>query len=189
VRWNSFTGGEDGLAGFRRQPLDLFGWHIELGGTSYYYFVLVFFALGVGFIALLLRSPLGHTWIAIRENAKRTRFLGLATDRYVWAAFAVSGAVCALAGTLEALLNNFASPPDLHWILSGNFVIMAVLGGMRSFWGPLVGAAIFVVVQDYLSSLTANWMSLIGLMFVLIVLFFPRGILGALGSGRVKAAP
>ena len=83
-----------------------------------------------------------------------------------------------LAGALYALLNNFADPRALHCDLSGNFVIMAVMGGMRSFWGPLVGAAIFVVLQDYLSSQTENWMSFIGLFFVLVVLFFPRGVLG-----------
>jgi hypothetical protein len=68
----------------------------------------------------------------------------------------------------------------LYWTQSGDFVIMAVLGGMRSFWGPLIGAAIFVVLQDYLSSQTENWMSFVGLFFVLVVLFFPRGILGAI---------
>jgi branched-chain amino acid transport system permease protein len=76
------------------------------------------------------------------------------------------------------LLNNFVDPRSLHWTLSGNFVIMAVVGGMRSFWGPLIGAAIFVVLQDYVSSYTQNWMFFIGIFFVLIVLFFPRGVLG-----------
>jgi branched-chain amino acid transport system permease protein len=85
-----------------------------------------------------------------------------------------------LAGTLYGLLNNFADPHDLHWTQSGEFVIMAVLGGMRSFWGPLTGAAIFVVLEDYISSHTENWMSVIGLFFVLVVLFFPRGLLGAI---------
>ncbi len=83
-----------------------------------------------------------------------------------------------LAGALYALLNNFVDPRSLYWTQSGNFVIMAVLGGMRSFWGPLSGAAIYVVLQDYLSSQTVNWMSFIGMIFVLVVLFFPRGVLG-----------
>ena len=76
------------------------------------------------------------------------------------------------------MLFNFTSPQDLHWILSGNFVIMIVLGGMRSFFGPLIGVIIFVVAQDYLSSVTGNWMTFIGMIFVLIVLLFPRGVLG-----------
>ena len=83
-----------------------------------------------------------------------------------------------IAGCLYALLSDFIDPRAIRWDQSGNFVIMAVLGGMRSFWGPLIGAAIFLVLQDYVSSHTENWMSFIGLFFVLIVLFFPRGVLG-----------
>jgi branched-chain amino acid transport system permease protein len=75
-------------------------------------------------------------------------------------------------------LNNFADQRGLHYSQSGDFVMMAVMGGMRSFWGPLLGAAVFVVLQDYLSSVTVNWMSLFGMLFVAIVLFFPRGLLG-----------
>ncbi|HWT83660.1 MAG TPA: branched-chain amino acid ABC transporter permease, partial [Candidatus Methylomirabilis sp.] len=82
------------------------------------------------------------------------------------------------AGSLYALLNNFADPKGLHYSLSGDLVIMAVMGGMRSFWGPLLGATVFVVLQDFLSSVTTNWMSFVGLLFVLVVLFFPRGLLG-----------
>jgi len=106
----------------------------------------------------------------------------------VWAAFAISGTLTAMAGTLNAMLFNFTSPQDLHWILSGHFVIMIVLGGMRKFWGPLVGVTIFVVAQDYLSSLTDNWMTAIGMLFVLIVLLFPKGILGLLAR-RGRLAP
>ena len=100
---------------------------------------------------------------------------------YVTAHQIITIALSALvAAALYALLNNFVDPRALYWTQSGDFVIMAVLGGMRSFWGPLIGAAIFVVLQDYLSSQTENWMSFVGLFFVLIVLFFPRGVLGAL---------
>ena len=179
VRWNTVTGGEDGLAGFRRQPLHFGSFVYDAQNESkYYYLVLLCFAVAVVIMRVLLASPLGHTWVAIRENRRRAQFLGVRTDFYVWAAFAISGTLTALAGTLNAMLFNFASPQDLHWILSGNFVIMIVLGGMRKFWGPLVGVTIFVVAQDYLSSLTDNWMTAIGLLFVLIVLLFPKGILG-----------
>ena len=85
--------------------------------------------------------------------------------------------------TLYAYLDNFVDPRAFRWEQSGEFVIMAVLGGMRSFWGPLIGAAIFVALQDYVSSRTENWMSVIGLVFVLVVRFFPRGVLGMLRSG------
>jgi len=178
VRWNEVTGGEDGLAGFGRQPLHLGSTTIPLTDTNYYFLVLVCFTIAVAVMWTLLQSPLGHTWVAIRENRRRVEFLGIRVERYVWAAFAVAGFITAFAGALNALLFNFTSPQDLHWILSGNFVIMIVLGGMRSFFGPLLGVLIFVVAQDYLSSLTGNWMTFIGLTFVLIVLLFPRGILG-----------
>jgi branched-chain amino acid transport system permease protein len=177
-RWNTLTGGEDGLKGFQRQPIDLGFATISLEGVNFYYFVLLCFAVAAGLMAMLLRSPLGHTWTAIRENTKRARYLGLHTERFVWAAFAVAGLFAGLGGTLEALLNNFTSPQDLYFIVSGNFVILVVLGGMGTFWGPLVGAAIFITAQDYLSSLTANWQSFVGVLFVIVVLAFPRGILG-----------
>jgi branched-chain amino acid transport system permease protein len=131
-------------------------------------------------MAFLLRSPFGHTMIAIRENERRARFLGIPIERHIWIAFTLSCFFISLAGSLYALLNNFADPKGLHYDLSGNLVIMAVMGGMRSFWGPLLGAAIFVVLQDFLSSLTTNWMSFVGALFVLVVLFFPRGVLGVL---------
>jgi branched-chain amino acid transport system permease protein len=178
VRWNEFTGGEDGLAGFGRQPIHFGSFVVPLNDINFYYLVLLCFTLAVVVMWTLLQSPLGHTWVAIRENRRRMQFLGVRPERYVWASFAIAGFITAFAGTLNALLFNFTSPQDLHWILSGDFVIMIVLGGMRSFFGPLVGVIIFVVAQDYLSSLTSNWMTFIGLIFVLIVLLFPRGVFG-----------
>ena len=181
-RWNIVTGGDDGLGGFERQPLDLFGFIIDIQHNQmlFYYFVLVFVALGTGAMGLLLRSPLGRAQLAIRENERRARFLGLAIERHIWIAWVISCAFTSLAGALYALLDNFADPRLLYWTFSGDLVIMTVLGGMRSFWGPLLGAALFVVLRDTISSHTENWMSFIGLFFVLVVLFFPRGILGML---------
>jgi branched-chain amino acid transport system permease protein len=181
-RWNSVTGGDDGLSGWQRVPIDLGFTTVDILGNdkALYFLVLVCFAVAVGIMAALLRSPFGRTLLAIRENERRARFLGIPVDRHIWLSWVVSCVFVSLAGTLYALLNNFADPHDLRWDQSGDFVIMAVLGGMRAFWGPLIGAAIFVVLQDYISSETANWMSFIGLFFVLVVLFFPRGVLGIL---------
>ena len=181
-RWNSVTGGDDGLSGWQRQPIDLGISTVDILGNdkALYYLVLVCFAIAVAIMAALLRSPFGRTLLAIRENERRARFLGIPVDRHIWLSWVISCLSVSLAGTLYALLNNFADPHDLRWDQSGDFVIMAVLGGMRAFWGPLIGAAIFVVLQDYVSSATANWMSFIGLFFVLVVLFFPRGVLGVL---------
>jgi len=187
VRWNNVTGGEDGLAGFHRQDLHLGHLLIPLTEINYYYLVLFCFTVAVAVMWCLLRSPLGHAWVAIRENRQRAKFMGIHVERYVWAAFAISGFVTAFAGALNALLFNFTSPQDLHWILSGNFVIMIVLGGMHKFFGPLLGALIFIVAQDYLSSVTGNWMTFIGLIFVAIVLLFPNGLLGMI-SRRTRLA-
>jgi len=174
VRWNSLTGGEDGLTGYSRQPI--FG--IPLGSVQFYYMVLIFFALGAWVLWTILNSPLGHTFVAIRENQKRLTFLGIRVERYIALSFAISGVICALAGSLNSLLDNFVSPDDLKYTLSGNFLIIVVLGGMRNFWGPLVGAIIFVLVQNYVSAVTQNWMTVLGLIFVLSVMFFPLGVLG-----------
>ena len=187
-RWNSVTGGDDGLSGWRRLPIDLGFAKVDILGNdrAFYYFVLIFFAVAVAIMAALLRSPFGRTLLAIRENERRARFLGIPVDRHIWLSWVISCLFVSLAGTLYALLNNFADPHDLRWDQSGDFVIMAVLGGMRAFWGPLIGAAIFVVLQDYVSSQTANWMSFIGLFFVLVVLFFPRGVLGIIGRKTAR---
>jgi len=179
-QWSSVTGGDDGLRGFSRQPLDLgvATLDIQANATAFYYFVLLCLALAVGAMGFILRSPFGRTMIAIRENERRARFLGIPVDRHIWIAFSLSCFFMGFAGALYALLNNFADPRGLHYSQSGDFVMMAVMGGMRSFWGPLLGAAVFVVLQDYLSSMTVNWMSFVGALFIAIVLFFPRGLLG-----------
>jgi branched-chain amino acid transport system permease protein len=187
-RWSSVTGGDDGLRGFSRQPLDfgLFSIDILSNPTYFYYFVLVCFALIAAVMAFILRSPFGRTMIAIRENERRARFLGIPVERHIWIAFTLSCFFMGFAGALYALTNNFADPRGLHYSQSGDFVMMAVMGGMRTFWGPLLGAAVFVVLQDYLSSITVNWMSFVGMLFVAVVLLFPRGLLGVLG-GKAKA--
>jgi branched-chain amino acid transport system permease protein len=179
-RWHSVTGGDDGLGEFKRQPLHFGFTTLDILGneTVFYYVVLAGFALATAAMGILLRSPLGRAQLAIRENEQRARFLGIPVEQHIRVAFTISCLFTGLAGAFYALLNNFADPHTLHWSFSGDLVIMAVLGGMRTFWGPLLGAAIFVILQDYLSSLTQNWMSFIGLFFVLVVLFFPRGVLG-----------
>lgn len=181
-RWNGVTGGDDGLSGWHRLPINLGFATLDIlrSDKALYYLVLACFGVAVGIMAALLRSPFGRTLLAIRDNERRARFLGIPVDLHIWISWVISCTFVSLAGTLYALLNNFADPHDLRWDQSGEFVIMAVLGGMRNFWGPLIGAAIFVVLQDYLSTQTQNWMSFVGAFFMLVVLFFPRGLLGML---------
>jgi branched-chain amino acid transport system permease protein len=179
-RWNAVTGGDDGLTGWHRMPINLGLANLDIYGNdkAFYYFALAIFAVCVAIMAGLLNSPFGRTLLAIRENERRARFLGIPIERHIWLSFVISCFFVSVAGSLYALLNNFTDPRALRFDLSGNFVIMAVLGGMRFFLGPLIGAAIFVALQDYVSSHTEHWMLVIGLVFVLVVRFFPRGVLG-----------
>jgi branched-chain amino acid transport system permease protein len=187
-QWRDVTGGDDGLSAWHRVPLDFGFAQLDILSSSkaFYYMVLAFFAVSVGLMAFLLRSPFGRTLLAIRENERRARFLGIPVDRHIWLSWVISCGFVSLAGTLYALLNDFVDPRALRWDQSGTFVIMAVLGGMRSFWGPLIGAAIFLVLRDYISSHTENWMSFVGLIFVVVVLFFPRGVLGIIRRKAVS---
>jgi branched-chain amino acid transport system permease protein len=187
-KWSSVTGGDDGLSAWQWQPIDLGVATLDILGNNkaLYYFVLAVFAVCVGAMAFLLRSPFGRTLMAIRENERRARFLGIPIDRHIWFSWVISCFFVSVAGGLYALLSDFIDPRAIRWDQSGNFVIMAVLGGMRSYWGPLIGAAIFLVLQDYISSHTENWMSFVGLFFVLIVLFFPRGVLGLIKRKNVS---
>ncbi len=181
-KWDDLTGGYDGLRGFIRAPIDLGLFKIDIAssGVLFYFFVLLVFGLAVGLQALVLGSPFGRTMLAIRENERRARFLGLSVERHIWLSFSISCFFTALAGTLYALLNNFADPLGLNYVMSGNIVMITVMGGMRTFWGPLIGAVLFVMLQDYVSSMTTNWMFFVGLSFVLVVLLFPRGLMGVL---------
>ncbi len=181
-KWDDLTGGYDGLRGFSRMPIDfgLFKLDIASSNIAFYFFILFIFGLAAGLQGLLLRSPFGRTLLAIRENERRARFLGIPVERHIWLSFSISCFFTALAGSLYALLNNFADPLGLNYVMSGNIVMITVMGGMRAFWGPLLGAVVFVMLQDYISSMTVNWMFFVGLSFVLVVLFFPRGLLGVL---------
>ncbi len=181
-KWNGLTGGFDGLRGFTRANINLGFANLDIIKNDYvfYYFVLFVFAIVAGVMGLILRSPFGRTLLAIRENERRARFLGINVERHIWLAFTISAIFIAIAGGLYALLNNFADPSSLYTDLSGELVIMCVLGGIRVFWGPLLGAAVYVVLQDWISSHTVNWMFFVGLIFVIVVMFFPRGLLGIL---------
>jgi branched-chain amino acid transport system permease protein len=115
--WNSVTGGFDGLRDFHREPIGFGPLTLDIteGGTRFYYFLLAIFAIAVALMGFLLRSPFGRTLVAIRENERRARFLGIPIERHIWMSFSISCFFTALAGTLYALLNNFADPLTLHY--------------------------------------------------------------------------
>lgn len=180
-QWNELTGGDDGLRGFARQGLGLAGLHLDLSSSeAYYYFVWAVFVLAALALRWIVTSPLGRSFLALRENPLRARFLGMNVERRLLVAFALSASFTALAGALLAQLINFAQPSMLHWTTSGELVMMVFLGGRWAFYGPLLGAALFRIMEEVLSSRTENWMLFLGILFILVVLFFPRGIAGFL---------
>lgn len=182
MQWHTVTGGDDGLTNWTGSPIGVGSMQLRIfnNETELYYFVLAIFIISVAIISFLLRSPFGKILLAIRENELRSSFLGVSVDRYIWVSFIISSLFMSVAGSLYALLNNFADPHTLHWTMSGDFVMMIILGGIRSMWGPLLGALLFVGLQDIISSYTEHWMFVIGIIFMIIVLYFPRGILGSL---------
>jgi branched-chain amino acid transport system permease protein len=185
-QWRDVTGGDDGLRGFARQPLHLGSISIDLlhNDIAFYYFTLALFFIAVVLMRWIISSPTGRTFLALRENEQRARFLGISVERYLWLSFVISAGFTSLGGSLLGLLINFADPTMLYWTTSGQIVMMAFLGGTRSFYGPLLGAGIFKILQDLLSSYTRNWMIFLGVLFIIFVLFFPRGVAGLFDRRR-----
>ena len=133
----------------------------------------------------IVNSPYGAVLQAIRENEVRASYLGYPTTVYKWGAFAVSGVFSGLAGGLYTLLINAAFANILDWTQSGNVVMMTLLGGGTvNFFGPILGAAIFIVSRDLLSAYWESWMLAYGMIFVLVILFIPSGILGLVGGKK-----
>jgi ABC-type branched-subunit amino acid transport system ATPase component/ABC-type branched-subunit amino acid transport system permease subunit len=174
-RWTAVTGGEDGLGGIRR-PLFL-GIDFETALPFYMLVATIGFCVVYG-LWRFHRSPVGTVLVAIRENEQRARFLGYATDRYKLIAFTLSAALTGLAGSLLLFNNRMTSAEPISVAFSGELLAMVVIGGMRSFLGPALGALFFVIFRDYLSSITPNWLFWFGLLFVCFIVFSPTGLVG-----------
>lgn len=174
-RWTAVTGGEDGLGGIKR-PL-FAGVDFDQALPFYILVALIGMAVVYG-LWRFHRSPVGTVLVAIRENEQRARFLGYQTNRYKLVAFTVSAALTGLAGTLLLFNNRMTSADPISVAFSGELLAMVVIGGMRSFLGPALGALFFVIFRDYLSSLTPNWLFWFGLLFVGFIVFSPMGLVG-----------
>ena len=173
-----FTGGEDGLQGVPRGRL--FGVVDLADPLNMYYFVLAVFLGGFWIINRTIHSPFGQVLKAIRENEPRAISLGYDVDRYKLLAFVLSAALSGLAGATKTLVFQLASLTDVHWHMSGEIVLMTLLGGMGTVFGPVVGAAVVVGLQNYGAEL-GQWVSVLtGIIFVICVLAFRRGIVGEL---------
>jgi len=180
-----FTGGEDGIQAVPRGKL--FGL-IDLNQPLAMYAVVLAVFLG-GFLLIfrVVHSPFGQVLKAIRENEDRAISLGYDADRYKLLAFVLSATLAGLAGATKALVFQLASLTDVHWTMSGEVVVMALLGGMGTIFGPVVGAAIIISMQNYLAHLGA-WVTIVqGIVFVICVLAFRRGIVGELAKWMKKS--
>jgi branched-chain amino acid transport system permease protein len=179
------TGGTDGI----RVPyanLTLVGGLVDFKGPgsfqrfiyAYYYYVLVLFAVSTILMWVIAHSPFGKALQAIRDNETRARFVGISVRRYRWIAFIISGTFTGLAGILWAPLNGLTTPDILYWPFSGEIVFMTVLGGFRSFTGPIVGAIAFNYLKTYAIASTEYWQLLLGVVLVVLVMALPTGIVG-----------
>ncbi|MBT9456501.1 MAG: branched-chain amino acid ABC transporter permease [Burkholderiaceae bacterium] len=174
-----FTGGEDGLQGVPRGTL--FGVLPLANDTVMYFFVLAVFVAVFLAIMRIVHSPYGQVLKAIRENEPRAISLGYHVDRYKLLAFVLSTAIAGLAGSLKTIVLGFATLSDAHWSLSGEVVLMTLLGGMGTFAGPVVGAFTIIGLQNFLADRVGAWVTvIIGAIFVFCVLAFRRGIVGEL---------
>ncbi|MBI2755667.1 MAG: branched-chain amino acid ABC transporter permease [Chloroflexi bacterium] len=177
-KWNGLTGGSNGLSGIPRPRLPL----VDLSdGATFYYTALVAFVLSLGLLAVLVRSPLGQTFVGIRENEARMRALGYNTYLFKLASFVIGGLLAGLGGALNVGYTGFASPSDVAWTTSGQVMVMVIIGGVGTLFGPALGAALVLLMQNWVSSLPGigeRWQLVMGLVFVAFVLFARGGIVG-----------
>ncbi|RZN10412.1 branched-chain amino acid ABC transporter permease [Bradyrhizobium genosp. SA-3] len=187
------TGGTDGI----RVPyasLTLLGGLVDFKGAgsfqrfiyAYYYYVLALFAVSTTIMWVIAHSPFGKALQAIRDNETRARFVGISVRRYRWIAFMISGIFTGLAGILWVPLNGLTTPDILYWPFSGEIVFMSVLGGFRSFTGPIVGAMAFNYLKTYAIASTEYWQLLLGVVLVILVMALPAGIVGTAAQLAAK---
>ena len=174
-RWTEFTGGESGLGGVTRATV--LGLNLER--DAIYYWVVA----TVGFVVAFLlwrfhRSPAGSVLVAIRENEQRARFLGYPTNRYKLLGFVISATVVGVAGVLSVFNHRFAAAEPLAVAFSGELIAMVVIGGMRSFLGPALGALFYILFREFLSIWTPSWLFYFGILFVGFIMFSPTGLVG-----------
>jgi len=174
-----FTGGEDGLQGVPRG--NLFGVLSLASDTNMYYVVVAIFVACYLGISRIVTSPFGQVLKMIRENEPRAVSLGYEVDRYKLLAFVLSAGLAGLAGALKTLVMGFATLSDVHWSMSGEVILMSLLGGVGTFFGPVLGAGIVIALQNLLADKVGAWVTvIIGVIFVVCVLAFRKGIVGEL---------
>jgi branched-chain amino acid transport system permease protein len=181
LAWTSFTGGENGL-NFTVPPVS-FGRLLEIDmmdGKDFYYCVLIILMGSYLICRGIVRSSFGRVLRGIKENEDRTRAIGYDVRRYKVMVFVASGLFAGLSGALYAMLNRYTNPDFLHFIISGEAVIWNLIGGIGTLFGPIVGVGFVIVLVDFLSSWMQNYLIIFGIMFIVAVIYLPRGIVGTI---------
>jgi branched-chain amino acid transport system permease protein len=177
IKWSAVTGGSDGLPGAARPTVGWGAFVLDLSDKRHmYWLVLVLVAAGYAAARRIVQSPFGHALVAIRESEERAAAIGIDVDRHRRLVLVMSGGLSGLAGVLFALYQNFVSPELLFFALSGEVVIITVLGGIGTLYGSLVGAVIAVGIREVLSTWTDNWLVFLGALYVVCVMCFPQGL-------------
>ena len=175
-------GADDGLTIYRRS---LFGPWLDLSNKTLFYYICVAFLLGTIYLVYrLVNSRFGLVIQGARSNDRRMRTIGFPTLRYKLVCFVIAGTICGIAGALLANHTDFVSPAMMHWTRSGDLIVMVVLGGMGSIFGPLIGAFVFLALEELLSTITEYWQILLGPLLLLVVLYARGGIDGILTGWR-----
>jgi branched-chain amino acid transport system permease protein len=176
-RWVSMTKGDNGIAGVPRPDLPL-PWNLT-SPLPFFYFVLAAALLAWALLGLLVRSPFGLTLMGIRESESRMRALGYNVWLHKYLAFVIAGAFAGFAGVLWAYYNGFVSPVDVQLVTSVEALLMVALGGPGTLAGPALGAAVIVFLKNFVSVYTKRWLLILGAVYIGVILFAPRGVLGA----------
>ncbi|HDM79095.1 MAG TPA: branched-chain amino acid ABC transporter permease [Deltaproteobacteria bacterium] len=181
--WRELTGGSDGLSLFLVPLVHVFGFEFSIEPpVAMYYFTLCIASLGVFILWRVIQSPFGLMLKASRENKDRLYFVGANVQTIRLFAFVISGTLAGLSGVLFSLFNHMAAPSFVHWSFSARPVLMTILGGCEIFFGPACGAAIFFVLEQLVTTVTENWMIVLGAILIPVVIFTPKGILGTVVS-------
>ncbi len=184
-QWRAVTGGSDGLTGLVLPRLGWGSWALDIHSPRHYYYVVALvFLLTVWILRRMTRSALGLILMSIRENKERAAFTGVNIRVYRLASFSVAGFFAGVAGGLFAVFDRMASPSMLHWTASAQPVLMTVLGGAHTFFGPVVGAILFFFIEHVITQFTDIWMIYLGAILIPLVIFFPEGVLGTLLGAR-----
>jgi branched-chain amino acid transport system permease protein len=182
--WRSLTNGDDGMPDIVRPN---FGWSLD-NTTSFYYFALAIVGFATLSLVAIVRSPFGRALRGIRESESRMQALGYDVWRYQYVAFVLAATFAGIAGALYAYYNRFVGPEYLYVVQSAEALIMVILGGAGTLIGPAIGAGLIVFLEDFVSSMTEHWLLVLGIIYVLVTLLAPRGVIGLVEEFRQRRA-